>query len=248
LKPRAALGAIAFNVTMFGSGLLMSLYGLALVRLAPSRIPALGRAWARLCLAALKLFCGIDIVIEGAEHVPAGPAIIAAQHQSALDILVWLAVLPHPAFVLKQELLKLPLFGSLLVPAGMIPVDREGAAPALRKMIADSRAALASGRQVVIFPEGTRVAPGARAPLHGGIVALTRIADVPVIPAATDSGRRWGARSFGKTPGAVRVKLFPAMPAGQRREAVIAALTECFYEMGVGIARGAGGAATRRNS
>ena len=233
MKPRAGLGAIAFNATMFGSGLLMSLYGLALVRVAPARIPAMGRAWARLCLGALKLFCGINIVLEGAEHMPAGPAIIAAQHQSALDILVWLAILPHPAFVLKQELLRLPLFGSLLVPAGMIPVDRDGAAPALRKMIADSRAALADGRQVVIFPEGTRVAPGARAPLHGGIVALTRIADVPVIPAATDSGRCWPARSFGKTPGEVRVRLFPAMPGGRRREAVIAALNGYFYDEGV---------------
>jgi 1-acyl-sn-glycerol-3-phosphate acyltransferase len=218
---------------MYGSGIVLSLAGLVLWKLAPRRLAMIPSLWSRICLRALALCCGTRLRMINPELLPAGKVVIAAQHQSALDILIWLAILPRPAFVFKQELMKIPLFGALLMPAGMIPVDREGAAPALRKMVTACRAALAEGRQVIIFPEGTRVAPGARGHLHPGVVALARATYAPVIPAATDSGLRWGARAFGKTPGPVTVKLFPPLTPGMRREDLIAELTEVFYEKGV---------------
>jgi 1-acyl-sn-glycerol-3-phosphate acyltransferase len=138
-------------------------------------------------------------------------------------------VLPYPALVFKKELRKIPVFGPLLAPAGMIPVDRSGAAPALRKLLQECRDATAAGRQVVIFPEGTRVAPGARVPLQPGIVALAKSAGVPVLPAATDSGTCWGPRAFAKTPGTVRVKLLAPLPAGLQREQIVAELTAIYY-------------------
>jgi 1-acyl-sn-glycerol-3-phosphate acyltransferase len=215
---------------MIGSGLVLSLWGTALRIVAPQRLTPLAQFWARLCLAALRLCCGIKIRVEGLENLPSGGAVIAAQHQSALDILVWLVVLPYPALVFKKELRKIPVFGPLLAPAGMIPVDRGGAAPALRKLLQDCRAAAAAGRQVVIFPEGTRVAPGARVELQPGIVALAKSAGVPVLPAATDSGACWQPRAFAKTPGTVHVRLLPPLPAGLARDAIITELAAVYYQ------------------
>jgi 1-acyl-sn-glycerol-3-phosphate acyltransferase len=214
---------------MFGSGLMLSLWGTGLRVVAPQRLTPLAQLWARICLATLRLCCGIEVRVEGLENLPPGGAIIAAQHQSALDILVWLVALPYPALVFKTELRKIPVFGPLLAPSGMIPVDRDGAAPALRKLLQDCRAAAAAGRQVVIFPEGTRVAPGARVDLQPGIVALAKAAGVPVLPAATDSGTCWGPRAFAKTPGTVRVRLLPPLPAGLPRDKIITELTSVYY-------------------
>jgi 1-acyl-sn-glycerol-3-phosphate acyltransferase len=218
-----------FNAVMYASGLMFSLCGLALVRIAPGALLPLGRAWARVCLWALSTICGISVRIEGIENVPAGPAVIAAQHQSALDIFIWLAVLDRPAFVLKQELCAIPVFGRLLRPAGNIPVDREGAAPALRRMVAECRAALADGRQIVIFPEGTRVPPGERVALQPGVVALAKGLAVPVVPAATDTGRFWRPKGQGKQPGAAHLRIAPPLDAALRRPDLLAALADVFY-------------------
>lgn len=214
---------------MVSAGLVLSLWGTALRIAAPQRLTPLAQLWARICLATLRRCCGIHIRVEGLENLPSGGAIIAAQHQSALDILVWLVALPYPALVFKKELRNLPVFGPLLAPAGMIPVDRSGAAPALRKLLQDCRAAAADGRQVVIFPEGTRVAPGARVDLQPGIVALAKNAGVPVLPATTDSGACWRPRAFAKTSGIVTVRLLPPLPPGLAREKIIAELTTIYY-------------------
>jgi 1-acyl-sn-glycerol-3-phosphate acyltransferase len=214
---------------MFGSGLVLSLWGTGLRVVAPQRLTKLAQFWARLCLATLRRCCGIEIRVEGLENLPPGGAIIAAQHQSALDILVWMVALPYPAMVFKTELRKIPVFGPLLEPAGMIPVDRDGAAPALRKLLQDCRAAVAAGRQVVIFPEGTRVTPGTRVELQPGIVALAKAAGVPVLPAATDSGACWGPRAFAKTAGIVHVRLLAPLPAGLAREQIMAELSGVYY-------------------
>ncbi|HVE21894.1 MAG TPA: lysophospholipid acyltransferase family protein [Acidocella sp.] len=214
---------------MIFAGLVLSLWGTILRVVAPHRLTSVAQLWARICLAALRRCCGIHIGVEGLENLPAGGAIIAAQHQSALDILVWLVALPYPALVFKKELRKIPVFGPLLAPTGMIPVDRSGAAPALRKLLQDCRAAAAAGRQVVIFPEGTRVAPGARADLQPGIVALAKSVGVPVLPATTDSGACWGPRAFVKTSGTVTVRLLPPLPAGLTRETIITELSGVYY-------------------
>lgn len=218
---------------MFGSGLILSLCALLALVVAPRYLIIFPQFWARISIAALRLFCGITVNIQGREYLPEGGAVIAAQHQSTLDILIWLTVLERPAFVFKRELRKIPLFGMLLVPTGMIPVDRGGGGTALRRMVADCGTSIASGHQVVIFPEGTRVAPGQRARLRTGIAALATATTAPVIPAATDSGLCWGARAFGKTPGTVGLKLFPPLQPGLSQAEILAHLATVFYEDGV---------------
>jgi 1-acyl-sn-glycerol-3-phosphate acyltransferase len=229
------LRSLAFNIVMFASGLVLCSSAQLVKRLRPSWVLPLGKLWARITLRALRLCCGIKIDIEGLAHLPqSGAAIIAAQHQSAFDTMVWLVLLPRPAYVLKSELLRLPLFGSLLEPSGFIPVDRNGGAPALRKMVTGCRAAVAQGRQVVIFPEGTRVPPGERGAIQPGIVAVASGLNLPVIPAATDSGLFWGRQAFRKYPGRLKIRIFPPLPRGLPREEMIRRLDDVFYVRGVG--------------
>jgi 1-acyl-sn-glycerol-3-phosphate acyltransferase len=224
------LRSTGFNIIMFGSGALLSLYGVFIGRFLPGGALAQARLWGRICLWGLRVCCGIAVEAEGLENLPAGGAVIAAQHQSALDILIWLTLVERPVFVFKKELKRIPLFGSLLEPSGMIPVNRGGGGTALREMVANASKAVAAGRQLVIFPEGTRVAYGVRGQIRNGVVALTQAVTVPVLPAATNAGLRWSRKAYGKSPGPVHVTIYPALPKGLRREQVVDRLEAVFYD------------------
>ncbi len=183
------------------------------------------RLWARLIIVMLRLVCGIRLRVTGLEHLPReGPALIAAKHQSAFDTVVWFALLPDTAYVLKRELLAIPIYGWLARKSRMIAVDRAAGAAAMRGLIRGGRAAAEEGRQILIFPEGTRVAPGRRAVYHPGVAALAAATGLPVIPAATDSGLRWGRRDFRRPPGVITLAILPPLPASLRREALVARL------------------------
>ncbi len=211
------LRSVLFNLVFFPLTAVLAILGLLLLAAPPRVMQAYARFWCRLSIALLRLICGIRLRITGLEHLPAGAALIAAKHQSALDTLVWPMLLPNFAYVLKRELMRIPFFGWEMRHAGMIPVDRGAGAAAMRALLRDGKAAAAEGRQIVIFPEGTRVAPGARAPYQPGIVALASATGLPVIPVATDSGRAWGRRSFRKLPGTVTVAILPPLPQGLAR-------------------------------
>jgi 1-acyl-sn-glycerol-3-phosphate acyltransferase len=217
-----------FFATLYGTGIIMCLYALAIVRGDAPRMIALAQRWGRFNLRALAALCGVRVKFEGAEHVP-NSGILAAQHQSELDILVLLAKLSRPTFVFKQELLTMPLFGACLCPAGMIPVDRDGGASAIRAMVTAGRAALAVGRQVVIFPQGTRIAPGVRGVIHPGVTALAAITGAGVVPVTVDSGRCWGAKGFVIMPGVVTVRVLPGLAPGLARKDLLAALAGVYY-------------------
>jgi 1-acyl-sn-glycerol-3-phosphate acyltransferase len=228
------LRSLAFNIVMFGTGAALSLWARLVRHFRPESVLGFGMLWARISLRALALLCNVRVQVDGADLLPkSGPALIAAQHQSAFDTLVWLQLLPRPAYVLKRELLALPLLGPLLIPSGFVAVDRDGGAAALRKMVADCRLAVEQGRQIVIFPEGTRVPPGSRATLQPGVVALAHTLGLPIIPAATNSGLFWGRNAFNKRAGRLRIRIFPPLCAGARRDDIIAALSEIYYGQGV---------------
>jgi 1-acyl-sn-glycerol-3-phosphate acyltransferase len=225
------LRSLAFNIVLFGAGIGLGLW----IRLfthnrGPAHVTRMGQLWARISLRALRRLCNIQIDIQGRENLPrSGPALIAAQHQSAFDILLWLTLLPDPCYVLKQELVQIPVLGELLPQAGFVAVDREGGAGSLRKMVTECREAQAHGRQIVIFPEGTRVAPGERGTIHPGVVALARGLKLPVIPATTDSGRYWGKHAFKKYPGKLHVTIYPAVSEPAHRQDLIQQLAERYY-------------------
>lgn len=225
------LRSLAFNIVLFGVGIGLSLWiRIVTHNKGPAHVTRMGQLWARISLRALRRLCNIQIDIQGREYLPqSGPALIAAQHQSAFDILLWLTLLPDPCYVLKQELVQIPVLGALLPQAGFVAVDREGGAGSLRKMVAECRAAQALGRQILIFPEGTRVAPGERATIHPGVVALARGLKLPVIPASTDSGRYWGKHAFKKYPGTLHVTIYPAAGETAERRDLIQQLEDRYY-------------------
>lgn len=220
------LRSAAFNVWFYGITVLFCLASppVRLRARSTGRKTAIAyaRLWARTVLAGLGPLAGITWRVEG--HVPTGAVLLASQHQSAFETLLWTVLLPDFAFVLKRELLRIPLFGPMLEAAEMIPVDRAAGAAALRGLLRNGAAAAQQGRQIVIFPEGTRVAPGTSVALHPGVAALARSTGLPVLPVVTDSGRFWGRRAFRKQPGTIRVCLLPTLPPSLSREVMMECL------------------------
>ena len=226
-----AFRAFLFNIYFFSLTAVLGIGGLVLRVAARRLIFRYARFWTRLVLAGARMLCGIQLEVDGWQNLPAdGPALLASQHQSAFDTLVWMTLVPHPSYVVKQELTHIPLFGPLLVPAGMIPVDRKAGAAALRGLLQAARNARQRGRQMIIFPEGTRVAPGARVSLQPGIAAISTHLDLPVTPVATNSGMFWGRRAFMKYPGVIRISIGPPIPAGLPRAALLDAIARFWRE------------------
>lgn len=219
------LRSALFNLAFFGLTAAACVAALPLLLAPRGWTGRAVRLWARIVVWLLGAICRTQVRVTGAEHLPrAGAALIAAKHQSAFDTIIWFTLLPDAVYVLKRELFRIPFYGWHARRAGMIGVDRDGGANALRGMLRDARQAVAAGRQIVIFPEGTRVTPGERHPYQPGIVALAAATRLPVIPAATDSGRFWGRRAFVKRPGVITVAVLPPLPPGLAREPLLAAL------------------------
>ncbi|HUK59309.1 MAG TPA: lysophospholipid acyltransferase family protein [Stellaceae bacterium] len=183
-----------------------------------------GTAWSALTLKLLELSVGLSFEVRGRENLPAGPVIIAMKHQSAWDTLAAPVIFDRPVIVLKRELGWIPFYGWYALKAGMIPIDRGAAATALRRMVARSARAVAERRPIIVFPEGTRTAPGAPPAYQPGIYALYRQLGLPLVPVALNSGLYWGRRSFRKRPGRIIVEILPAIPPGGERRIVMAAL------------------------
>ncbi len=186
----------------------------------------MGGLWVRGALLLLRAIVGLGHRVRGSEHRIAGPAIYAAKHQSAWDTLVFPLLLEQPAYVLKQELIRVPLFGSYLKQCGMIPVDRQGGGGALKQLLKAARAAIADGRSILIYPEGTRTPPGERRPYQPGVAALYGDLGVPVVPVALNSGLFWGRRSFHKRPGTITIEFLPPIEPGLPRREFMAELQE----------------------
>jgi 1-acyl-sn-glycerol-3-phosphate acyltransferase len=220
------LRSFLFSLCFFlmTSAMMLLLTGPMLLLPRSAMVPML-RLYARMVIGLLRLCCNIRLRVTGREYLPThGAALIAAKHQSAFDTVVWLHLLPDACYVLKSELLKVPLWGVLARKSKMIAVDRQAGGRAMRQMLAEAKAAGAEGRQVVIFPEGTRVMPGRKVPYQPGVIGLAAVMRVPVIPVATDSGRCWPRHGFRKPPGIITVALLPPLPAGLPREALLPAL------------------------
>lgn len=227
------LRSALFNIWFFAATFVMGAIGVPVRWFAPHRALWVAQRWAALVLDGAEVLCDIRTVVVGREHLPThGAALIASQHQSAFDTLIWLRLVPSVSYIFKAELARIPLFGPLLVPAGQIPVDRGASFSAVRSLLRGADWAVANERQMVIFPEGTRVAPGTEAELRPGIAAIAARTGLPVIPVATDSGLRWGRRSFLKTPGPIHVFVGPPIPAGLSQSVLLETLRERWRTIG----------------
>jgi 1-acyl-sn-glycerol-3-phosphate acyltransferase len=182
------------------------------------------KLWSRTSVRLLEIIAGTHLQVRGREHIPKGGALVAAKHQSLFETFALLALLDDPAMVLKRELMLIPLFGWFARKFEMIAVDRGARATALRRLIARARQAVAQGRQVLIFPEGTRRAPGAPPAYKPGAIALYMNLGVPCVPLALNSGLFWPRRKFMRYPGTIILEFLPAIPSGLSKEAFAQAL------------------------
>ena len=179
---------------------------------------------------------GIEFRVEGA--VPPGAHLIAVKHQSMLETLEMVRIADLPVIVIKRELADLPLFGRITRIYGIIAVERSAGAKALRNLVAEGKKAVASGRQIVIYPEGTRVPVGTTPPLKPGFAALYRAIGLPVVPVALDSGRVWG-RGLVHQPGTVTFRIGETIPAGLRRDEIEARVHAAINALELGAEAGA---------
>jgi len=170
--------------------------------------------WARLHRLLYRTILGIRVVVEGRR--PAVPVFYAAKHQAMFETLELQLLLGGPAMVLKRELTRIPFWGWAALRYGGIVADREASAAALRAMMRDAKALTAEGRSILIYPEGTRVAPGERPPLQSGFAGLYRALGLPVVPVALDTGRLW-PKHGPKRPGVVTIRIGEAIPPGLPR-------------------------------
>ncbi|WP_338665053.1 lysophospholipid acyltransferase family protein [Pararoseomonas sp. SCSIO 73927] len=235
------LRSALFNPLFFAFTALAVLFGLPLLPFPPAVMHRFLRGWANGVLWLLRVVCGIRLRVIGAENLPTtGPAIIAAQHQSAFDTVVWHALLPRPSYVMKEELMRIPGWGAMARHVHSIPVDREGGASSLKRLVRAARDAAARGYQIVIFPEGTRSAPGQVQPWQPGFAAMAAATALPVVPVATDSGRLWGRRAFTKRPGTLTVAVLPPIPPGLPRAELTARAENAVAEASALLEQGNG--------
>jgi 1-acyl-sn-glycerol-3-phosphate acyltransferase len=179
------------------------------------------RQWARLQSYLLKILCRLDYRVQGREHLPAGAAIIMSKHQSAWETIVFQEIFPQQTWVLKRELMWIPLFGWALALMRPIAIDRSAGRQAIEEIIEQGRERLQSDIWVVVFPEGTRVAPGTRRRYGIGGAVLAAETGHPVVPVAHNAGSFWPRRGFLKHPGTIRVVIGPVIdPHGKSAEEI----------------------------
>lgn len=216
-SPAVALRSVLFNLVFYLVLLCYFIAAIPTLAMPPRAMVAMATHWGRTNLLLLRLICRIDVAWHGLDKIPPGPLLVAAKHQSAWETFALLALFRDPTFVIKRELLALPVYGWYARKARMIGVDRSAGKEALADMIAQSRDALVRGQQIVVFPEGTRRPAGAAPDYKPGIALLYAACGVPCLPIALNSGLYWPRRTFWRYPGTVRVEILDPIPPGLPR-------------------------------
>lgn len=173
--------------------------------------------WAHFIIWWLKLTCGLSHELTGGENIPHQPCVILSKHQSAWETIAFQTIFPPQAWVLKQELLKIPVFGWALAISQPIAIDRRGGRKALDSVVDQGLDRLGNGRFVIVFPEGTRMAPGERGRYNPGGAMLAVRAKAGVLPVAHNAGEFWPRRGFIKRPGVIRIAVGPMIQTEGKR-------------------------------
>ncbi|MGH9551784.1 MAG: lysophospholipid acyltransferase family protein [Terriglobales bacterium] len=213
----AVLRSLLYAAIFYPATLLWVLAGLVATLFSQRWTLAVVLSWLDMHHWLVRHLLGIRIHIDGA--IPPGPLLIAVKHQSMLETLEMVRLGHLPIIVVKKELADIPLFGLMTRRYGVIAVERSARAKALRALVEEGRRAIARGRSVILYPEGTRVRVGEAPPLRSGFAALYRALALPVVPVAVDSGRIWG-RGFVHRGGTVTFKVGQAIPPGLSRSEI----------------------------
>ncbi len=211
------LRSLVFAIAFYAVTALFLILGSPLL-LAPRSWAMFGlKTHARVCVWLLRVIVGTRVEIRGRERLPKGAYLVAAKHQSAWDTFALTLLFPDPALVMKAELMNIPVYGWFSRKFGMIPVKREAGPSALREMIRLAKVRAAEGRQILLFPEGTRRAPGAPPDYKPGILLLYDGLGLPCVPLALNSGCFWPRRTLLRYPGTIVVELLEPIPPGLSR-------------------------------
>jgi 1-acyl-sn-glycerol-3-phosphate acyltransferase len=193
-----------------------------------------------------RTLVGIRYEVRGRENLPDGPFLLAAKHQSAWETMKLHLLVKDPAIILKRELMWIPIWGWYAAKAKMIPVDRGAGGAAIKSLIRNSRPVRDEGRPIVIFPQGTRVAPGTYRPYRIGVGVLYDSLGIPIVPMALNAGLYWPRHSFLKHPGTVVVEFLPPIMPGQPRAEAMRDLEERLEAASDRLVTAAGGPPTLR--
>jgi 1-acyl-sn-glycerol-3-phosphate acyltransferase len=222
--PAIVARSLLFNALFYINITVRMMVALPTILLPYTYLHGVLRRYASSTLWFLRVVCGTEVEWRGHEKLPTGPYIVACKHQSLWETFALFMLLPDPTYVLKRELMWLPLFGWLATKARMIPIDRGSHAKALASMIAAARREAARGRQIVIFPEGTRRPPGAKPHYLPGVAFLYADLGLPCVPVALNSGLFWPRRSLRRYPGTVIAQVLDPIPPGLAKREFLARL------------------------
>lgn len=186
--------------------------------------------WARLMMLALDHLCGIKFRVIGAENIPSEPCVILSKHQSAWETFAFQLIFPPQVYVIKRELLWIPFFGWGLAMCSPIAINRGAGPRAARQMLAQGKDRLARGFCVIVYPEGTRVAPGTRGKYQSSGSAIAIHAGAPVLPVAHNAGRCWRRNAFLKLPGTITVSIGPPLNSTGRKADALTREVETWIE------------------
>jgi 1-acyl-sn-glycerol-3-phosphate acyltransferase len=211
--------SILFNLLFYLNLSVLLLLAIPTFVMPRHAILGMAKLWGRTSLWLLRLICNLKVEFRGLEKIPPGPLIVAVKHQSTWETFALLSLFADPTFIIKRELRWIPLFGWFTWKGRMVPVRRGAGSAALAEMSVLARGEIQRGRQLVIFPEGTRRAASAEPRYKFGVAHLYAEIGVPCIPVALNSGLFWRRRSFLRLPGTVRVEFLDPIPPGLEMQA-----------------------------
>jgi 1-acyl-sn-glycerol-3-phosphate acyltransferase len=220
------LRSIVFNVAFYINLIIWLIIALPTLLMPYRGLLRVAQAWGRSNMVLMRVLAGTRVEFRHLDRLPSGGLLLAAKHQSFWETFTLLTLVDEPAFILKRELTWIPVFGWLLVRGGMIAVDRAAGLSALSRMTKRAIAAVRGGRQIIIFPEGTRRPPGAEPAYKFGVAHLYRQLGVPCVPIALNSGLFWPRRQFLRRPGTIIVEVLEPILPGLPRDAFFAQLQD----------------------
>lgn len=223
------LGSLIYVVWLYSWGIILGIVAIPALILPRGVTMWFIRIYARLVLIGLKLFCGVSVEFRGREHIPNGPCLVAAKHQAMLDVFMPFLLFKDPIMVMKRELLFYPIFGWSALRTGMMPIDRDGGAKTMREMlkVAQKRLLQGQGRQLVIYPEGTRVAPNAASDYKpAGIRAFYKSLNAPLVPMVTNAGVCWPAHGLKRRKGVIVYEVLPTIAPGANPKVMMGGLID----------------------
>ena len=229
-SPALLARSLLFSLLFYVNMIVLMVVGLPTIVLPYAVFLAILRAWSRISLWLLRTICGVSVEWRGKEKLPHGSCIVACKHQSVWETFALFMLLDDPTFVLKRELMWIPLFGWLATKSGMIPIDRKARVSSLARMAARARSEIARGREIVIFPEGTRRPPGAEPRYMPGVALIYSELNLTCVPIALNSGLFWPRRSLIRHPGTVLVEVLDPIPAGLAKRTFLAQLQKSIEE------------------